>query len=210
MSNSMWIVVSVIVISFYFWRKYKPQKYSTQKYSRWCDYIEKTQLTPLKVPWNVHYEDYTPLGEIDENYIWWFNLTFIDGRARFLIEVSPYTFRGVPVNPLGRTGVIGRGLFSHSGPYSVLITISWSKISGFLSMSFTKGDNFLYRGYLDHPMNTDNAWMEATIYYTVKDTQLQDTPVFIDRCPEWLKMFVKEVSNKESSKFVNDLSMKCD
>ncbi len=185
----MWEFAAAVMIC-YVLRRYKTQRYSTQKFSRKCDYMEKTSLAPLKVPWNVKYDEYNPMGEINEATFWWFNITRIDGGMRFLFEVSPYIFRKVPFNPFGRTGVVGKGLFQHFGPNNMVLTIIWSKTLGFLRLVYLKKGKFLYHGYLDHPMNTDNAWVEATIYYL----EVQEYPGIKEECPEWLTTFVKTIS----------------
>ena len=185
----MWVFVSAALLVGYVLRRYKTQRYSTQKFSRRCDYMEKTSVAPLKVPWSVKYNDYNPTGEINDLRFWWFNLTRVDGDIRFLIEVSPYTFCRVPFNPFGRTGVVGKGLFPHCGPNNMILTIVWSKSLGFLKVVYLKKGKFLYTGYLDHPMNTDNAWVEATIYYF----EVQEYPGIKEKIPEWLTTFVKDL-----------------
>jgi len=183
----MWVFVSALCLG-YVLRRYRMQRYSTQKFSRKCDYMEKTAVLPLMVPWSVKYHDYSPLGEVNETKFWWFNLTRVDGGIRFLFEVSPYTFRRVPVNPFGRTGVVGKGLFPKYGPNKMILTIVWSKTAGFLKLVYLKKGKILYTGYLDHPMNTDNAWVEARIYYY----ELQEYNGIKEQCPKWLSSFVKE------------------
>ena len=191
----IWSFVSVVILfTAYICRRYRCQVYSTQRFSRQCDYMEKTKLAPLKVPWSVKYKGYEPLGEINESMFWWFNLTSIDGKIRFLFEVSPYTFCRVPFNPFGRTGVIGKGLFPRSGPNNMIITIVWSKTLGFLKMLYLQKGELLYSGYLDHPMNTDNAWVEATVYYF----EVEDDHGLKETCPEWLQIFLKELKKCES------------
>ena len=179
----------------YLLRRYRSQKYSTQKFSRRCDYMEKSQLSPLKVSWNVKYEEYKPKGRIDETRLWWFDLTRVDGKIRFLVEVSPYIFCRVPYNPFGRTGVVGKGLFPRTGPHNMTMTIIWSRTLGFLKLAYIKKGKLLYMGYLDHPMNTDNAWIDAAIYLF----DVQEFSGVPEECPEWLATFVKDI-NKIPSK----------
>lgn len=184
----MWeFVVPTALCLGYVLRRYKIQRYSTQKFSRRCDYMDKSAVAPLMVPWRVKHNDYNPLGEVNETKFWWFHLTRVDGGIRFLIEVCPFTFHHVPVNPFGRTGIIGKGLFPHYGPNNMTLTIVWSKTIGFLKLVYLKKGKFWYTGYLDHPMNTDNAWVEATIYYY----ELQEYDGITEQCPEWLNSFVK-------------------
>ena len=187
----MWVFVSAALFTGYILRRFKTQRYSTQKFSRRCDYMEKTAVPPLKVPWMIKYNDYNPLGEMNEMiWFWWFNLTRVDGCIRLLVEVSPYTFSRVPFNPFGRTGVLGKGLFPHFGPNNMILTIIWSKSLGFVKMVYLKKGNFLYTGYLDHPMNTDNAWVEASIYFY----EVQEFTGIQEQCPEWLTVFVKKLN----------------
>lgn len=184
----MWVFVSALCFGYVLRRRYKMQRYSTQKFSRRCDYMKKNAVSPLKVPWNVKYHDYNPLGEVNKKMFWWFHLTRVDGGIRFLIEVSPFMFSRVPVNPFGRTGIVGKGLFPHYGPNNMILTIVWSKTFGFLNIVYLKKGKLLHMGYLDHPMNTDNAWVEASIYYY----ELQEYNGIKEQCPEWLYSFVKE------------------
>jgi hypothetical protein len=154
--------------------------------------VKRTAVQPLRVPWTVKYKDYDPQGKVKDTSFWWFNLTHIDGSTRFLVEVSPFTFSKVPFNPFGRTGASGKGVFPHHGPNIMIITIVWSRSLGFLKMIFVKKGTFLYRGYVDHPMNTDNAWVEAVLYYY----EVKEYPGLKEDCPEWLTTFVKDAELK--------------
>ena len=192
----MWVFFSAALFVGYVLRRYKVQRYSTQKFSRRCDCIKKTAVVPLKVPWIVKHNDYNPLGDAKETMFWWFHLTRVDGSIRFLVEVSPYMFCRVPFNPFGRTGVVGKGLFAYCGPNNITLTIICCKSLGFLKVVYLKKGKLLYTGYLDHPMNTANAWFEATIYYY--EVQEEQCPEWItafgeqgEQCPEWLTAFVK-------------------
>lgn len=186
----MFLGYVAVIVCVWICRRYRSERYFTQKYSRRCDYVKKAKLSALRVPWSVAYPEYKPLGTIGTGSFWWFNLSYIDGHARFLVEVSPYIFCSVPFNPLGRTGAVGKGVFPHTGVNSIILTIVWSRSLGFLKMlAFQKG-TLMYRGYLDHPMNTDNAWVEASIY----KFEVQDYSGVTEKCPEWLEMFVKELS----------------
>lgn len=199
----MFLTLVLTILSVYVTRRYKCKNYSTQKYSRRCDYMQKSQVSPLKVPWKVRYDGYDPLGEEDARVsCWWFRLTFVDGRMRFLVEVSPYVFCRAPYNPLGRTGVMGNGLFPQCGPNYMIMTILWSDTLGFLKLINGKEGVHLYRGYVDHPMNTDNAWVEADIYYVTVGHFSEP----IDDCPAWLREFTGMIrvgsGEKEQSKRV--------
>ena len=191
MFQIMWLVSAVLFVCYAF-RRYRVPRFTTQKFSRRCEYLKKAAVAPLKVPWNVDYQDYNPLGAIKDTGFWWFYLTRIDGCTRFLIEISPFTFSKVPFNPFGRTGVSGKGVFPHYGPNNMVLTIVWSRSLGFLKIIFKKKGNILYTGYVDHPLNTDNAWIEANIYYY----ELQEYPGLKEDCPEWLTAFVKDVECK--------------
>lgn len=188
-----WVCICIVVAVVA--RRYKSPRYSTQRFSRRCDYMQKCQITPLKVPWCVTHKDYRPFGQISKvSPFWWFHLTQIDGCLRFLVEVSPYMFCRVPFNPFGRTGIIGKGLFPRFGPNHMIITIVWSRTFGFLKMVYLKKGKFLYRGYIDHPMNTDNAWVEADIYSLeiMSKEPLEEK----ETCEEWLKVFVQRVKDE--------------
>jgi hypothetical protein len=184
-----WTIVSLTVIGVHFFRRYKTQNYATQKFSRRNDYMRKTEFSPLKVNWNVKFEDYKPLGKIRVTRFWWFDRTNIDGKKRLLIEVSPYTFCCAPFNPFGRTGIIGEGLFPHTGPNYQIFTIVWSRTLGFLKMMHVRKGNFFSQGYLDHPLNTDNAWIEADIYHL----EVQEFVGHPETCPEWLQTSFQQI-----------------
>lgn len=188
----MWVSLSVVLLFCYSLRRYRVPRYATQKFSRRCEYIKRTAVAPLKVPWSVANKDYDPMGQIKDTTFWWFNLTHIDGGTRFLIEISPFTFSKVPFNPFGRTGVSGKGMFPHYGPNNMIMTIVWSRFLGFCKIIFAKKGKFLYRGYVDHPFNTDNAWVEADYYYY----EVQEYSGLKEDCPEWLTAFVKDVECK--------------
>ncbi|VVC91232.1 unnamed protein product [Leptidea sinapis] len=73
---------------------------------------------------------------------------------------------GYPLNPIGRTGLQGRGVLGRWGPNHAADPIvtpdkeNWKeKFKDF----FSKGIE-IYRGYVDDPRNTDNAWMETIAY----------------------------------------------
>lgn len=169
-------------------RRYRPSRYSTQRFSRRGDYIEKSEVSPLKVPWSVRYESYSPRGNPHGFFpFWWLYPTFADGRRRCLVEVSPYILTPVPWNPFGRTGVVGKGLFAQYGPNRMTVTVYWSATLGFLKMAYLGAGRRLHRGYVDHPLNTDNAWVEADI----RHVELQDFAGVTEDCEEWLRPYLK-------------------
>ncbi|XP_011809622.1 PREDICTED: transient receptor potential cation channel subfamily M member 2 [Colobus angolensis palliatus] len=85
---------------------------------------------------------------------------------------GPYAVQaGLPLNPMGRTGLRGRGSLSCFGPNHTLYPMvtrgscaqSWWRAhggpghrSGVLALPIQ-----VYKGYMDDPRNTDNAWIET-------------------------------------------------
>ncbi len=170
------------------WRRYRPPKYSTQKLSRSSELIERAPIEVLKVPWTVKHMSYAPLGTIDDSCpLWWFYPTIIDGRTRLLIEVSPFTMRSVPSNPFGRTGAVGKGRLKQYGPNHMSLTVFWSRPGGVHKVCAVKSGLPLYRGYVDHPLNTDNAWVEADIHHV----EVHDCFGARESCEEWLQVILR-------------------
>lgn len=51
--------------------------------------------------------------------------------------------------------------------------VAQAKFEDALDVIFAEGGKELYRGYVDDPRNTDNAWMETTVYlFYIKDDAL--------------------------------------
>lgn len=138
----------------------------------------------------------------------------VDGKINRVSFVCPYTFDSntlCPLNPIGRTGLAGRGLLGRWGPNHAADPIvsrisdeghlefvaiqrrdnsEWAIPGGMVDageqVSQTLQREFaeeamhgvvdkksleelwscgkeLYRGYVDDPRNTDNAWMETVV-----------------------------------------------
>ncbi|CEF68661.1 ADP-ribose pyrophosphatase, mitochondrial [Strongyloides ratti] len=183
----------------------------------------------IKVPekflqWNVKWDDYNPpdYTSIDainkswsddkelnvENYKW----NAIDGDINRISFVGHYQIStdNRPLNPIGRTGLKGRGVLGRWGPNHAADPIvtrildnklqfvaikrkdtgEWAipggmvdkgeNVSNTLKREFTeetldnisstvieelfKSGIMLYNGYVDDHRNTDNAWMETSVY----------------------------------------------
>jgi hypothetical protein len=191
MFSIIWIVSGVLLLVMFLKRRYKAPRYTTQKFSRSCKYLVKTDIMTLKVPWHVQVLDYTPQGSTADSFTWWwFDTTYIDGKKKFLIEVSPVTFSRVPINPMGRTGYSGMGLFPKYGPTHMIMTLVYSKTFGFLRAVYTKRGDLIYQGYIDHPMNTDNAWYEAEVYSVITD----ESPIENDQEEDWVLSLAQRMS----------------
>ena len=172
------VVVSILicvfpVIAWALVRRYRPPPYSTQRFSRTrIGSVMKSTVPPLKVPWTVAHPTYSPVctGPTVPHEFWWFNRTFIDGRLRFLCEISPRLLTALPINPYGRTGATGLGTLQHMGANSVVFTVLRTS-NGFVAQPHPTQKTrppvrgtLIWRGYVDHPYNTDNAWVEGSIY----------------------------------------------
>ena len=171
-----------VVVTWAVMRRYRRPLYTTQRYSRMApDGERKSTVPPLKVPWTVAYPAYSPVwvgpavaasGGCDR--CWWWYLTYIDGRCRLLCEVSPSVLSALPLNPYGRTGYVGRGLLPRVGGNLLVFTVLRFPNGGLVAMPHpgslpqrpppVLSGTLCYRGYIDHPYNTDNAWVEASIY----------------------------------------------
>lgn len=142
----------------------------------------------------------------------------IEARGSYCNHGKITFIDGVPRNPIGRTGMIGRGLLGKWGPnyaadpivtrevgagsrkYQVVVversdTHHWAlpggmveydqtvsqtirrefqeeagnvpeedreRVTAMIDQLFSKEGTVVYRGYVDDPRNTDNAWMETT------------------------------------------------
>ena len=178
----MYLIITLILGTAFFLRRYKTPVYSIQKFSRSNCLMNKTRVLPLSVPWKVKINNYdaTPT-EKKKFHLWWFKLCFTDGRRRFLFETSAYLFAYVPYNPLGRTGVSGRGILKYWGPNRVDIVVfvnrnnHISKVNMFYDKFKASRDIVLmHSGYIDHPANTDNAWLEGNVYMFRKHDLVED------------------------------------
>lgn len=188
------LVPCVLFVYWHAFRRFRPPPYTTQKYSRMSLAFTKTHVPALLVPWSVKHASYAPVvipaaaynGEHDHHQEdtvpsswfrdafcfvphWWFWTTRADGTLRFLAEVSPVLFSRMPTNPYGRTGCSGRGQLPHLGPNPMVYTVVVSPSSGKCTrVLYRKEGKLAFRGYLDHPFNTDNAWVEAEVYVTTE------------------------------------------
>jgi hypothetical protein len=182
------VIAAVVAFS---WRRYKSNYYSIQKFSRSTSLIDKTTILPLRVPWKVKFNDYNPIRtERNTFQLWWFRLCLTDGKTRLLCETSAFLFSYVPYNPLGRTGASGRGTLKYWGPNRVDIVVFMNKTNhigqvnvfnhkittSFFNHKITTSLNLVHSGYIDHPANTDNAWLEGKIYMSkvLQDDLVED------------------------------------
>ncbi|XP_032686867.1 ADP-ribose pyrophosphatase, mitochondrial [Odontomachus brunneus] len=207
--------------------------------------VRRFEVTKEKVPWTVEYPEYKPVAytasilrgkpwadpEIKEPAFkpkW----NTVDGKVNRRSFTGNYVINanGYPLNPVGRTGIVGRGLLGRWGPNHAAdpIVTRWKRdntgaveIDGYtkkpvlqfvaiqrrdsgewaipggmvdpgeavsatlmrefmeealsllekdnaerktlrdsIADFFAKGDE-IYKGYVDDPRNTDNAWMET-------------------------------------------------
>ncbi|KAM6441083.1 ADP-ribose pyrophosphatase, mitochondrial isoform 2-T2 [Liasis olivaceus] len=159
--------------------------------------VERSQVPNDKVDWLINWKNYSPVEytapsvlagpkwadpEIGaKNFFPKFNEK--DGQVERRSHNGLYKVEnGRPRNPVGRTGLVGRGLLGRWGPNHAadpLIT-RWKRDgSGNKTAHPVSGKNILqfiaikrkdcgewaipgaYKGYVDDPRNTDNAWMET-------------------------------------------------
>ncbi|TMS35606.1 hypothetical protein L596_002972 [Steinernema carpocapsae] len=102
---------------------------------------------------------------------------------------------GRPLNPEGRCGLMGRGLLGRWGPNHAADPIVSRFHKGQLQfIAIQRGDignvnalqladlwtsgKELFKGYVDDPRNTDNAWMETIVVNFHDDRGLLDTVKF--------------------------------
>ncbi|XP_016047299.1 ADP-ribose pyrophosphatase, mitochondrial isoform X4 [Erinaceus europaeus] len=174
--------------------------------------VERSPVPNEKVDWLVVWPEYCPVEYNAESVLagpTWadpllsesnFSPKFnekdehVDRRSKNgIYEIE----NGRPRNPVGRTGLIGRGLLGRWGPNHAAdpIITRWkrdkrgSKIthpgSGKNTLQFVAikrkdcGEWALpgiYKGYVDDPRNTDNAWMETEAVNYHDDTgEIMDT-----------------------------------
>ncbi|CAP24123.2 Protein CBR-NDX-6 [Caenorhabditis briggsae] len=171
--------------------------------------IYRTSVPDDLVKWNRDWADYAPPNYTDKK---------VHGQAWADPEINDhnqYTFDPKtlsPINPIGRTGLAGRGLLGRWGPNHAADPIvsrisdeghlefvaiqrrdnrEWAIPGGMvdagehvtqtLQREFTEeamngnidkdslkelwsDGKELYRGYVDDPRNTDNAWMETVVF----------------------------------------------
>ncbi|OAD57903.1 ADP-ribose pyrophosphatase, mitochondrial [Eufriesea mexicana] len=207
--------------------------------------IRRFQIPEEKVSWKIEYSEYKPVEYTASNLTGksWAdpeidNISFkpkwnsIDGKVNRRSFMGDYVINkdGYPLNPIGRTGIIGRGLLGRWGPNHAAdpIVTRWKQdLAGMIQINkdtkkpilqfvaiqrqdsgewaipggmvdpgetvsatlkrefmeeamnflgkdetekekleksmrtfFEKGEE-IYKGYVDDPRNTDNAWMET-------------------------------------------------
>ncbi|UJR30673.1 hypothetical protein I4U23_018197 [Adineta vaga] len=133
------------------------------------NYIQsQRQYVPLEYSsWNVSFPNYDPMK---------FSLKkFISLNGKLLSK-----------NPHGRTGLQGQGFFENVGPNYYIISIILTKKNSILLIknSFNRYElpksrslkkTFHYHTldivYLDHPLNTDDAWIEIQIILIRKSSR---------------------------------------
>ncbi|VDM38554.1 unnamed protein product [Toxocara canis] len=182
--------------------------------------VYRTHVPDSKVDWKCVWEEYNPEDYTDPLTVgkqWADNAACIpkwntlDGGVDRRSHIGKYELdsEGRPLNPMGRTGLRGRGVLGRWGPnhaadpivsmfrngslYFVGIerqdTHEWAIPGGMVdpgeSISLTLKREFteealdgvsnaeieslwakgveLFRGYVDDPRNTDNAWMETVV-----------------------------------------------
>ncbi|KAG5447154.1 Transient receptor putative cation channel sub M member 2 [Clonorchis sinensis] len=88
-------------------------------------------------------------------------------------QVPPDPETGMPRNPNGRTGVVGKGLLPVWGPNPAIIMVltRYTSASSYgpgelqaavCELQITRQLPWVFRGYLNDMVNTDNAWIEPT------------------------------------------------
>ena len=186
----MFYVTTAFFFYWLFFRRFQTPRYSSQKFSRSNQFLLRSTVPPLKVPWSVPYTDYAPVKYETTDHPWWFRTTRLDGKVRLLVEVSARLFTKMPINPYGRTGATGKGALLHSGPNKITLTVFWSSTGGYAGESSGKLGKRIHHGYVDHPLNTDNAWIEAEVFVHEDFSQTShggEKP----ECPPWLKKILK-------------------
>lgn len=196
--------------------------------------IRRIQVPDDLVKWNREWTEYTPPVHTDQKVVGqaWADPELddkkfkpawntVDGKINRVSYVCSYAFDSTtlcPINPIGRTGMAGRGLLGRWGPNHAADPIvsrisddghlefvaiqrrdngEWAIPGGMVdageNVSETLQREFaeeamhgfldkesiaelwrtgkeLFRGYVDDPRNTDNAWME-TVVFNFHDTK---------------------------------------
>uniref|UniRef100_A0A915BTA8 Nudix hydrolase domain-containing protein n=1 Tax=Parascaris univalens TaxID=6257 RepID=A0A915BTA8_PARUN len=185
--------------------------------------VYRIDVPDSKVDWKREWKEYQPLDYTDPSIIGkpWadkdivngtsLHWNSIDGNVDRRSHMGKYELdsQGRPLNPMGRTGLRGRGVLGRWGPNHAADPVvtafrdgclhfigierrdthEWAipggmvdageKVSATLKREFTeealKGVSSvemeslwakgveLFRGYVDDPRNTDNAWMETVV-----------------------------------------------
>lgn len=199
--------------------------------------IHRVEVPDEKVEWTVEWASYKPTVYTDpstNNKPWadknigeaTFKWNQIDGKTDRRSHTGQYVIDdyGYPLNPMGRTGLRGRGVLGKWGPNHAADPIvtrihkgqlqfvaikrrdngEWAipggmidpgeAVSETLKREFTeealegvtnkdieeiwKKGSELYRGYVDDPRNTDNAWMETVVVNFHDDGELLECAEF--------------------------------
>ena len=205
------------------------------------DYPKRYEVSEDNIPWSVA-TDYVPTdythSSVYENIGKWADvswehmtraqqdevfsrITYAKGRHAKTLKEAKLISCGKPKNPIGRTGMKGRGLLGKYGPNHAAdpIVTRFNPLTGVLEMVairrkdtgdiaipggmtegntvpdtlmkefkeealryednvllsskiitevdalFKHGGDMIYRGYVDDPRNTDNAWMETQCHH---------------------------------------------
>ncbi|XP_025053048.1 ADP-ribose pyrophosphatase, mitochondrial isoform X4 [Alligator sinensis] len=177
--------------------------------------VERSKVPSDKVGWLVEWKDYSPVEytaasilagpkwadpQISDKH---FSLKFNekDGQVERKSLSGLYKIEnGRPRNPVGRTGLVGRGLLGRWGPNHAAdpIITRWKRDkSGSRIAHPVSGKNILqfvaikrkdcgewaipgvYKGYVDDPRNTDNAWLEteAVNYHDESGETMDNMPL---------------------------------
>ncbi|XP_059578264.1 ADP-ribose pyrophosphatase, mitochondrial isoform X5 [Alligator mississippiensis] len=177
--------------------------------------VERSKVPSDKVGWLVEWKDYSPVEYTAASILvgpkWadpqisdkQFSLKFNekDGQVERKSLSGLYKIEnGRPRNPVGRTGLVGRGLLGRWGPNHAAdpIITRWKRDkSGSRIAHPVSGKNILqfvaikrkdcgewaipgvYKGYVDDPRNTDNAWLEteAVNYHDESGETMDNMPL---------------------------------
>ena len=176
-------------------RAFRVPRHFAQRYSRDDWMQQRSRVRASLVPWRVRHPDYRPvISGAPAADFWWFRRTFADGTCRFLFEVSPRTFALMPTNPYGRTGCRGLGKLKHLGGNFVRFTVVRSPLQSFIRLVEDGGGFQIYRGYIDHPLNTDNAWLEGTVSVRFVEGEYFSS----EFCEPWLRSILNLYGNQAS------------
>ena len=173
-------------------RAFRVPRHFAQRYSRDDWMQQRSRVRASLVPWRVRHPDYRPvISGAPAADFWWFRRTFADGTCRFLFEVSPKTFALMPTNPYGRTGCRGLGKLKRPGGNFVRFTVIRSPLQSFIRLVEDGGGFQIYTGYIDHPLNTDNAWLEGTVSVRYVEGEYFSS----EFCEPWLRSILNLYGN---------------
>lgn len=179
-------------------------------------YPERFSVPDDKVDWNIAFEEYNPPYFTDASVIEnskrkgkdkWADLedvNLVKMSRQLMSDIGPLKFdaKGFPINPIGRTGLRGRGKLGkwganfaadpiitrknkETGTIEMIAilrkdTQTWAIPGGMVDDGETVSETLkrelkeetgsdlnmanaelVYKGYVDDPRNTDNAWIET-------------------------------------------------